>query len=148
MTQENQCSSTISSYSSTDEVITVSSNPRHTTFDECISILEENQHPFAFEELIGTACRRNEYANVYVGPKHKLQDNKKLRPIADMLLNHSSIKCVKQKPLVLQWYKNDAKNKMETGSGNKLNDFYDQYDPGMYLIKLSPLIRVKKTIQK
>ena len=43
-----------------------------------------------------------------MGDKFKMQDNIKLRPLIDMLLNHSSIKQFHQKPVVLPWLGNDA----------------------------------------
>jgi hypothetical protein len=47
-----------------------------------------------------------------------------------MLLNHSSVRCVKQKPLVPQWFQNDTKGKTRTGSDvDGTNDLYDQYAP-------------------
>lgn len=46
-----------------------------------------------------------------------------------MLLNHSSVQCVKQKPLVLQWSQNDTKDKTSTCYDvDGTNDQYDQYD--------------------
>jgi DNA replicative helicase MCM subunit Mcm2 (Cdc46/Mcm family) len=111
-----------------DEVGIVSLNPRHTVFNECLNILEESHRPFAFDQLISTVCTRNEYAQAYVGTKHKLQNNKKLRAIADMVLNHSLVKCIKQKPLVLQWCKSNPKSGTHD-TANGTNDLYDQYDP-------------------
>lgn len=115
------------------EVAAVSSNPRHTTFDECLRTLEESPVPIVFEEIIEIACRRNEYVKTYVGSRFKLQENKKLRSIADMLLNHHSVSCIKQKPLVLKWYQNETKGKTRTGSDvDGTNDPYDQYAPKIY----------------
>jgi hypothetical protein len=58
---------------------------------------------FSFEELVIAACQRNEHVKRYVVDRFKLENNIKLRPVRDMLLNHSSIKMVQQRPIVLQW---------------------------------------------
>lgn len=88
------------------QVVSIPDNPRDITYNECLDILKESSKfflSFSFEELVISACQRNEHVKRYVGDRFKLEKNIKLRPVRDMLLNHSSIKMVGQRPIVLQW---------------------------------------------
>jgi hypothetical protein len=83
--------------------VSLSQDPRDKTYNACLEILMDFYSPFEFEELINTACSRNEQVSRYVGLKYKLEKNKKLRPILDMLLNHDHVMVIKKKPWVLQY---------------------------------------------
>ena len=54
------------------------------------------------------ASTRNEQVKRYLNDKFKMQDNMKLRPVLDMLLNHNSVRQVRQKPVVLEWINSDG----------------------------------------
>jgi hypothetical protein len=73
-------------------VVAVSRNPREEAYEQCLDILMESIFPILFEELIKRACERNPQVAKYIGKVYKLEYNKRLRPILDMLRNHSRIK--------------------------------------------------------
>ena len=84
-------------------VVAVSRNPREETYEECVDILSESIFPISFEELVKRTCERNPQVSNYIGTIFRLEHNKRLRPILDMLRNHSRIKEVRMKPEVLQY---------------------------------------------
>jgi replicative DNA helicase Mcm len=120
------------------QVVSIPSNPREIAFNECVNILKDSRFAISFEELVRTACERNEHVRRYLNAKFKLQDNIKLRPLLDMLLNHSSLKMIQHKPMVLQWIdcnddrieKENLNNESESKDSNTptLYDAYDVYD--------------------
>src|SRR5204863_362994 len=68
------------------QTATVSKNPRDVACIECISILEGSKFPLSFEEIVKSACQRNEQVKRYIGDKYALEHNFKLRAILDLLL--------------------------------------------------------------
>lgn len=128
------------------QVVNITSNPRDIAYNECVNILKESKFTTAisFKELIKIACDRNERVKHYIGDKFRLQDNVKLRPLLDMLLNHPSINQTQWKPIVLQWSETKTINSdHDDGSdssqqnvrisnnadtNNNLYDVYDAYD--------------------
>jgi hypothetical protein len=124
-----------------EQIVTLPTSPREVAYNECINILKESKSTaISFEELVKSACERNEHIKSYLGSKFKLQDNIKLRPLLDMVVNHSRVKQVKDKPVVLKWI-DDARtgansliftktedNNKESGSSNIVSDVYDAYD--------------------
>jgi replicative DNA helicase Mcm len=105
-----------------DQVVAVTSDPRTVAFNECLNVLENYRNPIPYVELVRFASRKNEYVGLYIGNKYRLQENKKLRSIADMLLNHSSVRCIKQKPLLLQWSEEKRNNSEEQMTNNYSNN--------------------------
>jgi DNA replicative helicase MCM subunit Mcm2 (Cdc46/Mcm family) len=99
-----------------DMVIATPSSPKDTAYEECLKVLMNSAFPIAFEEVIKTVCEVNPHVHVYIGRSFVLGDNKKLRVVLDMLRNHSRVKEVQNKPIVLQY--------ISAG----LYDQYDQYD--------------------
>jgi hypothetical protein len=71
------------------------------------------------EELVTTACKRNEQLKQYLGDEIKLRKNWKLRPILDMLINHTCIKSVQQKPIVLEWIDEPLSSSHTTHASHK-----------------------------
>jgi hypothetical protein len=86
-----------------DKVVASPTNPRDTAYNECLNVLMESPYPLADEEMFKTACARNTQVGLYIGKSFKLENNKKLRPIMNMLQNHSRVKIVQMKPIVLQY---------------------------------------------
>jgi hypothetical protein len=84
-------------------VVASPANPRDVTYEECLSILMESKFPIAFEGIAKTACERNKQVERYIGKEFRLERNIKLRPILDMLRNHSRVKEVQMRPVVLQY---------------------------------------------
>jgi DNA replicative helicase MCM subunit Mcm2 (Cdc46/Mcm family) len=101
-------------------IVTVPTNPRDVTYEECLNVLRENKWPVAFEEVIKTACERNQQVSHYIGQNFELSQNHKLRPIRDMLENHSRIKIVQNTPLVFVYMNAEKEQKQ-----NDQNDVSD-----------------------
>ena len=99
-----------------DKVVASPANPRETAYNECLNVLMESPYPLADEEMYRTACERNAQVALYIGKSFKLENNKKLRPILDMLQNHSRVKIVQMKPIVLQYM--PAKDGSDSGTHN------------------------------
>jgi replicative DNA helicase Mcm len=88
------------------QAVSVPTNPRDVTYKECLNILRETQAPITLEELLKQACHNNTYIERYLcfGNKPlRLRDNIKLRSVYDMLLNHTNVRRIQEKPVVLQW---------------------------------------------
>ena len=105
-------------------VVASPSNPRDVLYEECLGILMESKFPISFEELVKSACSRINQIERYIGKSFKLQDNIKLRAVLDMLRNHSRVKEVKMKPVVLE-YMHDGPMVKAT---SQAYDTYDVYD--------------------
>jgi hypothetical protein len=88
-------------------VVALPSSPRDAAYEECLNVLMESAFPMAFEEVIKTVCERNQQVAAYIGKSFSLENNKKLRPIVDMLRNHSRIQETKSKPIVFQYKPKD-----------------------------------------
>jgi hypothetical protein len=69
-------------------------------------ILRENQVAITLEELLKQACHNNHYIERYLcfGNKPlRLRDNIKVRSVYEMLLNHTNVRRIQEKPTILQW---------------------------------------------
>jgi hypothetical protein len=84
-------------------VVNIPANPRDVVLNEFLYLLEAEQKPFQFEDLVKKACDNDEYIETYVGEHNKVRDNKRLRAILDMMLQNSHVARIKVKPTVLQW---------------------------------------------
>jgi hypothetical protein len=97
-------------------------SPRDITYKSFLSILKQNKAALSIEELCKIACEENRQIHEYLGDKFKVRDNKKLRTIIDMLLNHGSIKQIQEHPIVLQWHGlgdlRDPRDPKTNGSNN------------------------------
>ena len=87
-----------------------------------VKILKETKSPIFLEELVITACKRNEQLKQYLGDEIKLRKNWKLRPILDMLLNHTCIKQVQQKPIVLEWIDETSSSSLTTHASHNVGN--------------------------
>ena len=88
------------------QAVSVPVNPRDVTFSECLKILREIEIAITLDELLKQACHNNNYIKRYLTLRNKslrLTDNRKVRTIYEMLLNHTEVKRVQEKPVVLQW---------------------------------------------
>jgi replicative DNA helicase Mcm len=89
--------------------VIVSQSPRDIAFQECVLMLEQSKEfgGIHLEELITMICQKNKQLADYFGfgktKLLKIENNKKIRHVYEMLLNHSKIKIVQQKPVVLRW---------------------------------------------
>jgi replicative DNA helicase Mcm len=110
-----------------NKVITMPSSPRDITYERCLRILKDSDLPITFEELIKQACDSDTMIKRYIGKSLKLSDNFKLRPIQEKLGQHSRVKIVQMKPLVLQ-YIEEIKTKTKSDNPSQEYDAYDAYD--------------------
>ena len=91
--------------------VVISQPPKDIAYNECTKLLEEIKKigGITVEELIKQICEHNEQLAYYFGYNSnreqslKMRDNIKIRDLVDRLLNHSKIKRIKEKPIVLQW---------------------------------------------
>ena len=83
--------------------------------------------------ILFEACERDIQVNQYFGINKplKIEHNSKTRIVYDMLLNHSNIKRIQDKPIVLQWiqppasspfFNNNNNNPSSTTSSNIANN--------------------------
>jgi hypothetical protein len=90
-----------------DQIVNVATDPSDETFECCISVLRTSPFAILFEDVIKSACAKNDRVRHYIGEKFKLRENKKLRSILERLRNHSHIRIVNEKPVALQWVSDD-----------------------------------------
>jgi hypothetical protein len=113
-----------------NKVVAVPSNPRDIAYEQCLEILKEIMSPILFEEVINMACERNPQVNRYIGLHRKLRDNAKLRPILEMLENHSHVNLVRIKPVVLEYVDDKVEVEVEVKAGSDGDvDKVDVCDP-------------------
>ena len=97
-----------------ERTVNVPEDPRDVAYKECIAILRELKEfgGIALYELFKKACERNIQVNQYFGINKplKIEHNSKTRTVYDMLLNHSNIKRIQDKPIVLQWITSPKSN--------------------------------------
>lgn len=93
-----------------DQVVSVTQDPRNVTVEECIAVLSGLQNGITLEELLVKVCQRNEQTSRYLGFVEnntsvlQIRNNKKTRAVYDILQNHTNIKKIQEKPVVLQWF--------------------------------------------
>lgn len=90
------------------QTVRVSASPRDVAFNECLDVLKELYVPISYEELLKAACANNQQVSRYIGHNIELSANKKLRPICEMLQNHSKVKQVQSRPIVFEYMHSDS----------------------------------------
>lgn len=97
-----------------ERTVNVPEDPRDVAYKECKAILRELKEfgGITLYELFKKACERNIQVNQYFGINKplKIEHNSKTRTVYDMLLNHSNIKRIQDKPIVLQWITSPTSN--------------------------------------
>ena len=88
--------------------VVVSQSPKDLAYNECLLLLERSKGSggITLEEMVKQICESNEQlANYFEYPEKQLRikNNRKMRNVCEMLLNHSNIKKIQEKPIVLQW---------------------------------------------
>jgi len=114
--------------------VVLSQSPREIAYQECVYMLKQFKEfgGITLEELISKICCENkQLANYFEYGKTKslkIENNKKIRHIYEMLLNHSKVKRVQEKPIVLQWLSDQtdlsdplSKEKLKKLLKNKMN---------------------------
>ncbi|CAN5306031.1 minichromosome maintenance protein MCM [soil metagenome] len=105
-----------------DMIVALPTNPRDVVYEVCLGVLRESKWPISFEDIVKSACDRNQQVRHYIGHTFELSQNHKLRPIREMLENHSRIKIVKNTPLVFKYMHTHEEEQEKKTSEN------DQYD--------------------
>jgi DNA replicative helicase MCM subunit Mcm2 (Cdc46/Mcm family) len=116
------------------KIVSLPSSPKDITYAECLKVLMDSLYPMACDEVVKTASARNQHVSKYVGKSFKLDHNKKLRAIVEMLKNHSRIKIVQMKPIALQYIHNGKNaalhddNKIMVKADKQASDLSDPSD--------------------
>ena len=50
-----------------DMIVALPTNPKDVAYEVCLSILRENKWAVSFEEVVKTACERNQQVRHYIG---------------------------------------------------------------------------------
>jgi hypothetical protein len=104
-----------------DQTIQTIKNPRDTTFDSFLGILEDTNGPIEIKELYLMACKRNLRVQAYLGTKWSISSNRKLCGVVRLLLNHPRVKQISIKPLTAQWL-SDVYDVCEVDKNNEMSD--------------------------
>ena len=123
------------------KIVSTVQSPRDITYNAFLNILKQTKADLSVTELCRIACEENKQVSEYLGNKFKIQDNIKLRTLVSMLLNHSSIKQIQQKPMILRWLNEEgdvdscapgthsgSNNTDDSVSKDNLSDAHDVYD--------------------
>jgi DNA replicative helicase MCM subunit Mcm2 (Cdc46/Mcm family) len=87
------------------QIVNVPTSPRNIAYNECITTLKEIKSPITLEQLLKHVCQNNNYVKNYLcfsNGNLRLSDNMKVRSVYEMLLNHSNVRRIQEKPVVLQ----------------------------------------------
>lgn len=112
-------------------IVSVPRDPRDTCINVFIEILKKSSFPYSLEELAKAACEMDENVKSYLtsgNQKLKLDINKKLRRVYEILIENSNIRLVKTKPSVLKY---------NSLNQDHLSDLYDLYDHNSSISKNS-----------
>lgn len=118
-----------------ERTVSAPEDPRDVAYKECILILRELKEfgGIALYELFKKASECNIQVRQYFGINKplKIEHNSKTRIVYDMLLNHSNIKRVQDKPIVLQWITSSSAltyNNNSSASNNTAKNFQNNDD--------------------
>jgi replicative DNA helicase Mcm len=115
-------------YQYLDSTVLIPDDPKSIAISEFTKILKESHFAHSLEELAKIACKKNEYVKSYLlgnvnnktnNLDHllKIEKNRKLRSVYDLLIENTNVKRVNEKPIALQWI-----------NSNLLSDTTDTYD--------------------
>ena len=115
-------------YQYLESTVLIPDDPKNITISVFMDILKNSAFAYSLEELAKTACEKNEYVKSYLLGGHKnnnckhllkIENNRKLRGICELLIENPNIKRIQEKPIVLQWI---------SSSPNSLSDISDTTD--------------------
>jgi MoxR-like ATPase len=108
------------------EMITTATSPKTMTYNKFLEILQNNKVGVSTKLLCQIACHEDKQIAAYIGENWSIEHNIKVRVIIDMLRNHSQVKEISRKPVVLQWdgilSDNNDNNDTDKESEEKLLD--------------------------
>lgn len=104
------------------QMVKISLSPKERIYEKFIENLQNSKLGITIYELCKIACKEDPDIDAYLGKKWSIENNWKLRPIVDMLKNHSQIRIINIKPLVFQWvFRSDVLDVPETSSNESVN---------------------------
>ena len=84
------------------ETVKATTSPKVVTYNKFIEILQNNKVGVAVNELCRIACKEDRQIDLYLGNNWSIAGNSRLQSIVTMLRNHSHVREIKSKPVVLQ----------------------------------------------
>ncbi len=100
-------------YQYVSSVISIPKNPKERTIELFTEILKKSSFSFSLEALAEEACKRDEYVAYYLlgssdykesnRNKFRVEKNKKLRKVRDILIDNPNIQLVSSKPIILKY---------------------------------------------
>jgi replicative DNA helicase Mcm len=100
-------------YQYASSVISIPKNPKDRTVELFTEILKKSSFSFALDALAKEACERDEYVAYYLlgssdykepnWNKFRIEKNKKLRKVRDILIDNPNIQLVSSKPTILKY---------------------------------------------
>jgi hypothetical protein len=107
------------------KVARVIMSPRELTYEMCYRVLQATNSGMTIYELCKMACNYSDEVHQYIGDKWSLENNHKLKPIIDNLMNNSHIRRIGERPLVLRYVEN---TKIVNSFDHSLSDVSDVSD--------------------
>jgi replicative DNA helicase Mcm len=106
------------------ETINLPTDPRDTAFTESLDIIKMCKGtPITRDELVSNVCQRKEYLKGYLTKRPmKLDVNKPLKNLHEMLINHHNIRVVNHNPTAYQWFEDDGGQEGGQGQDENLRD--------------------------
>jgi replicative DNA helicase Mcm len=122
-------------YQYTESIILIPEDPKNITISVFKDILKESPFALSLEELVKITCEKNPYVKSYLLGNNnktnnlnrflKVENNRKLRGIYELLIENSNIKRINEKPIALQWINF---NSLSDITKNKTNSDRNDYD--------------------
>jgi hypothetical protein len=72
-------------------------------YERIITKLKQQVGQITVDDLINQVCEEDGEINKYIGPDHRVEYNRIIRDLQNMLRNNDSIRPVKQRPLTIEW---------------------------------------------
>lgn len=131
-------------YQFVNSTVMIPDDPKNIAISVLIDILRNSAFAYSLEELAKIACEGNDYVKSYLlgGNKNKsniysyllkIENNKKLRNIYNLLIGNSNIKIVNEKPIALQWVGFSSvsdPSDPRSSANNKINSIDNNKDDG------------------
>jgi hypothetical protein len=100
-------------YHYTEATVSIPGDPKNIAISVFTDILKSSSFAYSLDELAKKACEKNDYVKSYLlgtnknnnnsYPLLKIESNRKLRSIYELLIENPHIARIKEKPIVLQW---------------------------------------------
>jgi DNA replicative helicase MCM subunit Mcm2 (Cdc46/Mcm family) len=105
-------------------VAPVPKDPRNVIVETCKSILKDSKEPLLLTEIIKQVCIENDNSRSYLigsckttdESKLKMENNKKIRTVVDLLRNDKNVMTINKNPIKLQYKDDDMLEERSDGS--------------------------------